>query len=204
MTKDKDQLIHYIPEAAVLPLTEWLNKNKVALKISRTRSSKLGDFRVARNGDFPRISINHDLNPYAFLITLVHEMAHAKVSAKKIRFRRIKPHGTEWQKVFSEMMQPFLNEDIFPETLLPAVQKYFQKPKASSTSDPHLMRALKAFDAPSENPQLNDLTSGDRFVFRNVSFEVVKKMRTRFQCRNLQNKRLYLIHGLAEVEKLTE
>ena len=204
MNKDKDQLIHYIPEAAVRPLTEWLQKNKVELKISRARRTKLGDFRVARNGDFPRISVNHDLNRYAFLITLVHEMAHAEVHAKNSHFRRIKPHGTEWQKVFSEMMQPFLNEEIFPGSLLPSVQKYFQKPKASSASDPYLMRALKAFDAPSENPQLNDLALGDRFMFRNVSFEVIKKMRTRFQCRNLQNKRLYLIHGLAEVEKLAE
>lgn len=204
MNKDKDQLIHYIPEAAVHPLTEWLQKNKVELKISRARRTKLGDFRVARNGDFPRISVNHDLNRYAFLITLVHEMAHAEVHAKNSHFRRIKPHGTEWQKVFSEMMQPFLNEEIFPGSLLPSVQKYFQKPKASSASDPYLMRALKAFDAPSENPQLNDLALGDRFMFRNVSFEVIKKMRTRFQCRNLQNKRLYLIHGLAEVEKLAE
>jgi len=204
MNKDKDQLIHYIPEAAVHPLTEWLQKNKVELKISRARRTKLGDFRVARNGDFPRISVNHDLNRYAFLITLVHEMAHAEVHAKNSHFRRIKPHGTEWQKVFSEMMQPFLNEEIFPGSLLPSVQKYFQKPKASSASDPYLMRALKAFDNPSENPQLNDLALGDRFMFRNVSFEVIKKMRTRFQCRNLQNKRLYLIHGLAEVEKLAE
>lgn len=204
MNTNKHQLIHYIPEAAVHPLTEWLHKNKVQLKISRTRSTKLGDFRVARNGDFPRISVNNNLNPYAFLITLVHEMAHAEVWNNKSRFRRIQPHGKEWRTVFSHLIQPFLNDSIFPEILLPAVQKYFQKPKASSVSDPHLMRALKVFDAPAENPQLKDLVAGDRFVFRKNNFEVVKRLRTRFQCQNLQNKRLYLIHGLAEVEKLSE
>lgn len=204
MNKDKYSLAEYIPEAALNPLLEWFNQNEVQLKISRSRSTKLGDFRVARNGDFPRISVNYNLNSYAFLITLVHEMAHAEVWKNKKWFRRIKPHGNEWQITFSQLMQPFLNETIFPENLLSAVQKYFQKPKASSVSDPHLMRALKAFDAPSESPQLNDLVLGDRFVFRNVSFEVIKKMRTRFQCRNLQNKRIYLIHGLADVEKLLD
>lgn len=204
MNKDKYSLAEYIPEAALNPLLEWFGQNEVQLKISRNRSTKLGDFRVARNGDFPRISVNYNLNSYAFLITLVHEMAHAEVWKNKKWFRRIKPHGNEWQITFSQLMQPFLNETIFPETLLPAVQKYFQKPKASSVSDPHLMRALKVFDAPSESPQLNDLVSGDHFVFRNVSFEVIKKMRTRFQCRNLQNKRIYLIHGLADVEKLSD
>ncbi len=204
MNKDKYPLAEYIPEAALELLLEWFKQNEVQLKISRNRSTKLGDFRVAHNGDFPRISVNYNLNSYAFLITLVHEMAHAEVWKNKSRFRRIKPHGKEWQTTFSQLMQPFLNETIFPETLLPAVQKYFQKPKASSVSDPYLMKALKQFDTDSESPQLNDLVSGDRFVFRNVSFEVIKKMRTRFQCRNLQNKRIYLIHGLAEVEKLVD
>jgi hypothetical protein len=204
MNKNAQVLSNYVPEATVHPLLEWFKKNQVQLKITRNRRTKLGDFRVAHNGDFPRISVNYNLNRYAFLITLVHEMAHAEVWENKRKFKQIKPHGKEWQTTFSLLMQPFLNENIFPETLLPSVIKYFQKPKASSVSDPHLMKALKAFDAPSENPQLNDLIIGDRFVFSGIPFEVVKKMRTRFECRNLQNKRLYLIHGLAEVEKLAD
>lgn len=204
MNKDKHLLVHYIPEPAVIPLVEWLHKNKVQLRISKTRRTKLGDFRLASNGDFPRISVNHNLNRYAFLITLVHEMAHAQVSATKSRFRRIQPHGKEWQAAFTQIMLPFLNESVFPETLLPVVKKYFIKPKASSVSDPYLMRALKAFDKPTENPLINELGSGDQFMFRETSYEVVKKLRTRYQCRNLQNDRMYLIHGLAEVEKLPE
>jgi len=204
MKSDQNLLKDYIPEEAVTPIADWLHQHNVLLKISRARRTKLGDFRASRNGDFPRISVNQNLNLYAFLITLVHEMAHAEVWRKKNGFRRIQPHGKEWRTTFSQMMEPFLNESIFPETLLPTVKKYFLKPKASSVSDPHLMKALKEFDTPNKNPQLNDLVSGDRFVFRNVTFEVVKKLRTRFQCRNLQNKRLYLIHGLAEVEKLAE
>lgn len=204
MNKDRDSLANYIPEATVEPITEWLQKNKVELKISRARKTKLGDYRVARNGDSPRISVNHDLNKYAFLITLVHEMAHAEAWKNKSFFRRSKPHGSEWQQAFSKMMQPFLNEDVFPETLLPTVKNYFIKPKASSVSDRHLMMALRAFDSPSIHPHLSDLVAGDQFIFRGVSYEIVKKLRTRFQCRNLQNNRVYLIHGLAEVEKLGE
>jgi len=204
MNYNKNIIANYIPKKAVTPIVEWLQKNNVQLKISNIRSTKLGDFRAAQNGGYPRISVNYNLNPYAFLITLVHEMAHAEVYKNNSRFKRIKPHGKEWQMTFSQMMQPFLNENIFPESLLPAVKRYFQKPKASSVSDPQLMRALKIFDAQSENPQLDDLLIGDKFIFRNIPFEVVKKMRTRFQCRNIKNKRLYLIHGLAEVERLPE
>jgi uncharacterized protein (UPF0179 family) len=65
------------------------------------------------------------------------------------------------------------------------------------------MRALKKYDKAIDNQQLYDFSSGNTFVFRNTPFEVVKKLRTRYQCKNLQNGRLYLIHGMAEVEKLT-
>lgn len=205
MNKDKELLFNYLPEAAVQPMVEWLHKNKVQLKISRARSTKLGDFRVARNGDSPRISVNYNLNPYSFLITLVHEMAHAEVFKSKPRFKRIQPHGREWQLAFSRLMEPFLNDSVFPKALLPVLTHYFQKPKASSFSDSKLMQALKAYNSEaSKKPQLNDLIPGDRFLLRQIPFRVEKKMRTRFQCKNLDNKRLYIIHGLAEVEKIQE
>ena len=203
MNKDKEVLLNYLPEAAIHPLVEWLHKNKVQLRISQARSTKLGDFRVEHNGDYPRISVNYNLNKYAFLITLVHEMAHAEVFRMKSRFKRVQPHGKEWQSTFSRLMSPFLNEDIFPETLLPVLRNYFQKPKASSFSDSKLMRALKEYNQETEKkPQLLDLNQGDRFLLRNIPFQAEKKLRTRYRCRNLQNNRLYIIHGLAEVEKL--
>ncbi|MBN1651760.1 MAG: hypothetical protein JW857_10555 [Bacteroidales bacterium] len=205
MNKDKELLFNYIPEAAVQPMVEWLHKNKVQLKITRARSTKLGDFRVARNGDSPRISVNYNLNPYSFLITLVHEMAHAEVFKTTSRFKRIQPHGIEWQLAFSRLMQPFLNDSVFPKSLLPLLNNYFQKPKASSFSDSKLMQALKMYNAEtSKKPQLNDLVLGDCFLLNQIPYRVEKKMRTRFQCKNLQNKRLYIIHGLAEVEKISE
>ena len=204
MDNSKHLLFDYIPESTVNQIDEWFNKNNVQLKISRARLTKLGDYRVANNGKSQLISVNYDLNPYAFLITLVHEMAHAEVWKHKKLFRRIKPHGKEWRQTFSQMMEPFLNENVFPKNLLPAVEHYFQKPKASSVSDPRLMKALKNYDQANGNLQLNDFVSGDRFLFRNSSFEVIKKLRTRYQCKNLDTNRLYLIHGLAEVKKLKD
>jgi hypothetical protein len=203
MGKDQDILADYIPLPAVIPIVDWLHKNKIQLKISRTRSTKLGDYRVDYSSNYQRISVNHNLNKYAFLITLVHEMAHAEVWKVKGNSRRILPHGKEWQNSFIRLMMPFLNNEVFPSELLPAVINYFKKPKASSVSDPKLMRALKKYDKAIDNQQLYDFSSGNTFVFRNTPFEVVKKLRTRYQCKNLQNGRLYLIHGMAEVEKLT-
>ncbi|MDP4750251.1 MAG: SprT-like domain-containing protein, partial [Schleiferiaceae bacterium] len=43
------------------------------------RSSKWGDFRPAHDGKPARIRVNRDLPPDAFLLTLLHELAHAHV-----------------------------------------------------------------------------------------------------------------------------
>ncbi len=204
MNDDIQLLIDYVPEKAVQPIVAWLHKNDVFLKISRARKTKLGDFKVEHNGKYPRISVNFNLNPYAFLITLVHEMAHAEVFWARRGFKRVQAHGSEWQKRFSQLMEPFLNATIFPESLLPVLRHYFEKPKASSAGDINLMLALKAFDKNNNSTQLLELAKGDRFIFQNQQFEIIKKNRTRFQCCNLQNKRFYLIHGLAEVEKLND
>ena len=76
MEKHRSILQKYIPVDAVDMVFEMIRQYKVHLKVSRKRSSKLGDYRSPHNGNGHQITVNHDLNPYAFLITLVHEFAH--------------------------------------------------------------------------------------------------------------------------------
>ena len=55
------------------------------MKFVLPRNTKLGDYKYDnKNGN--QITINNDLNPYATLITLTHEIAHAFVF-KKIWFK---------------------------------------------------------------------------------------------------------------------
>ena len=67
------------------------------VKITKPRKSKLGDFRILINGR-GQISVNENLNRYAFLITITHELAHAFVWK---RYKtRVMPHGKEWKSTF--------------------------------------------------------------------------------------------------------
>ena len=70
-----EYLKRYIPEASAAPILHYLNVYKVHLTITRERRSVLGDYRHATHYKNHRISINGNLNPYSFLITLIHEMA---------------------------------------------------------------------------------------------------------------------------------
>lgn len=191
----------YLPEGSIQPVADWFSKHHVILRISRSRRSKLGDFRSRGQLLPPFISVNHDLNPYSFLVTLLHEMAHAEVFFS--RKRRVLPHGQEWKSAYRSIAMPFLEVD----RLLPEFRKvfgsYLKNPAASSTSNNTLATFLKTLDAPrnvvliTEIPQNSHFSLPDGRVFRKG-----EKLRKRFRCECLNNKRIYLFSPMAEINPL--
>ena len=66
----------YLPAGAYDTVMQYLQHYKVHLTITKERRSVLGDYRFAVHGKNHRISVNGNLNSFAFLITLLHELAH--------------------------------------------------------------------------------------------------------------------------------
>src|SRR5690606_37915756 len=87
---------HIPPSAAPYAFQLW-KETPFVLKITRSRSSKVGDFTGCRHHSIHRITINRDLNPYLFLITYVHEVAHLRTFLHY--GTRVEPHGEEWKKI---------------------------------------------------------------------------------------------------------
>lgn len=199
----KIALEDHLPEKALDQIAQLILIHKVNLTITRSRVSKLGDFRAPTNKRPPRLSINGDLNKYAFLLTLLHEIAHLLVwNTHRLKYRRIKPHGLEWKEEFQKLMNPFLNEEIFPNDLLSIMIKHIQNPKASSSSDIALQRALKKYDEGENLPILADLEIGDSFNFRGKRFEILKKNRSRYLCIEYISRKKFLIHSMIEIDML--
>jgi SprT protein len=195
-------LVKYIPAPAVPRIADWIVDYGVHLKITGERSTKLGDFRPILNAvKGHKISVNFNLNRYAFLITLVHEMAHFKTWNE--HQQAVKPHGIEWKSNFREMLFPFLNEDVFPNELLPSLFDYLDNPAASSCSDMGLMRMLMKYDDV-QRTLLEDLPG--QSIFKLQTGRVFKKgeqKRKYFRCIELSSGKPYLINPLAEVELLS-
>ncbi len=169
------------------------------LKVVRSRTSKSGDFRAPHNGNPARITVNGDLNQYAFLVTLVHELAHFVVHIDQGK-RRDRPHGTDWKTAFRELMSPFMFPHIIPPDILFPLATYLKNPKASSSGDQDLMRALRQHDMKPEQITLEDLPYDALFRIHNgMVFRKKEKLRTRFTCIQVQTKRTYRISPLAEV-----
>jgi SprT protein len=191
-------LAHFLPNGALDPVLASLHQHGIHLKITRGRKSVLGDYRPAYKGQPHRISVNGDLNPYHFLVTFLHELAHLETH---IRFgRRVNPHGPEWQESFAKLLRDYLALKLFPSDLEPVLQRSISRPAASTCSDPVLYRALSAFNPPGGMVRVEDLAPGSHFrTERGQHFTLIGKRRTRYLCHERGSGRGFLFPGIHEV-----
>ncbi len=192
----KNILQKYIPVNAIELIEYLINEHKINLKIVNQRQTKHGDFRKLASGRM-QITVNNNLNPHQFLLTLVHEIAHHVTHQK---FGRVQPHGKEWKTVFQHLMLPFLQPKIYPKEILPYLATYLKNPKASTDSDVKLSLVLRGREAEAGKNFIFDVPFGGLFHFKNKIYKRGNKRRTRYECLRIQDKRVYLFNQNTEVE----
>ena len=198
------QLRSFLPEGCFEPVMLYLQQYRVHLTVTRQRQSILGDYRHAHEGKPHRISVNSNLNPYSFLITLLHELAHLLTYERY--GHRVPAHGKEWKHQFSMILDQFLQQRVFPADIEKALLRSIQNPAASSCGDEHLMRVLRVYDRPSANQVLVEQVpegkpfkiSGDRLFLRGP------QQRKRIRCQEIATGKWYLFSPVYEVTQLTE
>ena len=151
----------YIPQTAHEQILELLNDKDLQIIVKRARKTRHGDYRKLKNVGH-QITVNANLNPWRFLVTLIHEIAH--YHTYKFYGNNIQPHGLEWKQMFQKIMLPFLRPDVFPKTILPHLAKYIKNPKATTDSDVHLSLALKLLDPPNNKIYVFDVKPGSIFI----------------------------------------
>ena len=187
----------FVPPKAVAYCVKLYDHLDFEFKVKRARKTKLGDYRFTREDKKHTITVNNDLNKFAFLVTYLHEVAHL-ITFNEFK-GRVDPHGNEWKENFKKIASPMLTEDIFEKPVLVSLKSYFKNPKASSCSDPVLYQVLKKYDPPSDKLFLKELEKGDLFTFNEKTYKVEGKRRTRIEALHINTNRLYLISQLAEV-----
>lgn len=187
---------NFIPEKAI-PFVQFLiDEHSFELKIVNQRQTKHGDFRKLANGKY-QITVNNNLNEYQFLLTLVHEIAHHVTHQK---FGRVQPHGKEWKAVFQHLMLPFLRPEIYPKEMLPFLANYLKNPKASTDSDTKLSLALREFKAEEGKTFIFQIPVNHYFSYKNIIYKKGNLRRTRVECLNMNNKKVYLFNKNVEVD----
>jgi SprT protein len=193
----------YIPELAVEDILEYfLTKKDLSFKVTNKRITKLGDFRYDYATKHSTITVNCDLNQYNFLITLLHEMAHYE--CWKSHKKTVKPHGEEWKHHYRLVAIPFLKTEIFPPEILETFTEYLQNPSASTCGDFDLMRKLKEHNLEKNDNKilLENLAVNSVFKINNKVMVKMEQRRKRFLCKDKTSGKLYLVSGIAEVEKV--
>jgi SprT protein len=203
MTSEKilDILQSHVPTTAIPYCFDLWKATPFELKVSRSRQTKVGDFTSRGTRKHPRITLNIDLNPFQFLLTYVHEVAHLHVYLK--HGNRVDPHGEQWRTTFTELMIPMLWENVFPEEILHELRRHMINPMASSFSDPRLTQVMRKFDHNAHQfVTLSELPEGSIFTFQKRQFIKGKLRRTRVLCREVKSKRDYLVPADALVHNV--
>jgi hypothetical protein len=190
----------FIPEGSYTEVLEYLHHYKVHLTITKERKTVLGDYRHAFQGKNHRISVNGNLNPYAFLITLIHELAHLVTFMEY--GNAVNSHGREWKKIFAVLMSKFLKAKLFPSDIKKALEHSLHNLPASSCADEGLMRVLKTYDQRKNGMVLvEELNEGAFFeIDAGKIFKKGKQLRKRFQCIEIKTGKLFLFSPVYEVK----
>jgi len=195
-----NHLQKYLPVGTYEPVLHFLSEYHVHLTIARERTSILGDYRHRTNGSNHRISVNGNLNPFAFLITLIHELAHLLTYEKF--GNKVLSHGREWKQVYGFLLDQFLKNKTFPADIEYEIKKTLHNPAASSCAEEGLTRILHRYDVKKPGRQLIEDMSADT-VFKTSDGRVFKKgnkIRKRYRCQEISTGRIYLFSPVYEAE----
>ncbi len=198
------QLKTYLPEGSFDDVAHYLQHYKVHLTITRERKSVLGDYRNSFADKNHRISVNGNLNQYAFLITLLHELAHLFTYE---RFgHRVQAHGPEWKNEFSKVLAQFLLKKVFPPDIDRALLRTLQNPAASSCADVSLLRVLHKYDDKDEGTILVEaVPDGKTFRIKGGKvFRRIERIRKRIKCVEVATGKVYLFSPVYEAESIND
>ena len=196
------RLQDFLPPGTYEAVLQYLQQYHVHLTIAKERKSILGDYRHRTYEKNHRISVNGNLNVYAFLITLLHEIAHL------LQFEqygnKVASHGKEWKNIFGQLLAQFIQNKIFPQDIEQALLRSLSNPSASSCADEVLLRTLKNYDAtPSHLIMIESVPENAFFkTHDNRIFQKGQRLRKRYKCVEIKTGRLYLFSPVYEVEVL--
>lgn len=188
---------HHFPASVAEYCFQLWQDHPFTFVVSKTRSSKLGDYRYQSKAGH-RISVNQNLNSYAFLVTYLHEVAHLLVYQQYKN--KAKAHGPEWKTTFRELFEPILDEALLPPHLVQALQAYLKDPAASSCGCGPLMEVLRDFDPPSDELPLEQLPEGTWFQIKNLTLCKRNLRRSRYLCESAGASKRYLVSKHALVK----
>ena len=169
----------HMPDGWQVAVQAMLAANPILVQVVRHRKTKHGDHLVTGAREFSIITVNASGNPWQFVLTLLHEIAHAEV-AHQTR-HRVAPHGKEWKLAFRELLEA--HHHLFPPGLANPVMDYARNPLYSADSHGALAAALRRHDTLDLRPTVQELALGQWFSLDDKTVLVKQRLlRKWFRC----------------------
>ncbi len=193
----------YLPENSLTEVREMIEKYQVNIRLAKNRKRIHGTYYRPTKHDGHRISINQNLNPYAFLITFLHEFAHLYSWVYDHSFQ----HGKIWQKHFSSLLLRFITLKAFPIDIETALLLHIENVKSSDFLDVNLSRILQKYDnidLKENEAMLADIPVSAFFSYNNKTYINQGLMRKYYLCKDIATNKKYRFHPLALVQCITK
>lgn len=190
----------FLPSNSLSYIESLLKETPLLIRITPPRKTRFGSFVARKKQGRFTINISGNLNSYAFLITLIHEIAHIK--CWELYGNKVNPHGNEWKNIFINLMMPLIKDNMFPQDLNDVLVKHLMNPKSSGSYDSHLVKALRVYDKNNKDfVHVEEIPLGEKFEFQDGRIFVRgEKLRRRYRCEEVGTKRIYLFNPVAEVK----
>lgn len=199
-----EPLSKHIPEGTADFVVSLVKNYNVVIHVVNSRKSKSADFRPSVNNSRPhRITINHDLSADAFLIILLHEIAHL-ITWERYK-RTIKPHGPEWKNNYFEILTQLLKTPKLSENLKILIYKHLQNGIQSTIRETDFIRTMTKPKDDKPVVLVDDLPINTIFTLAGgKTFKKGVKLRSRYRCICINNNRPYLVGATARVSGIIE
>ena len=199
-----NHLNSFLPPGTFDAVEEYLRFYKIHLTVTQHRKSILGDYRHRTHFSNHRISINGSLNKYAFLITLLHEIAHLLTFEK--HGNKVMAHGNEWKTIYASLLKQFVENRIFPSDIEKELLTSLKNPAASSCAEDDLIRVLRKYDVNTNGYKLvEEIPPNSLFKLDDGKvFKKGERQRKRFKCEEVGTGKIYLFSPVYEVEMIPQ
>lgn len=199
-----NHLNSFLPPGTFDAVEEYLRFYKIHLTVTQHRKSILGDYRHRTHFSNHRISINGSLNKYAFLITLLHEIAHLLTFEKYAN--KVMAHGNEWKTIYASLLKQFVENRIFPSDIEKELLTSLKNPAASSCAEDDLIRVLRKYEVNTNGYKLvEEIPQNSLFKLDDGKvFKKGEKQRKRFKCEEVGTGKVYLFSPVYEVEVIPQ
>lgn len=193
-------LSSYLPASAADMVMAMIQHSSVLIRVVPPRKTLLGSFKPAVGARKHVITVNADLNPYQFLVVLLHEWAHY------VQWQQCKEkgHGAGWKTCYAHLLLQYVNSAEFPHDLCEAIVRYTGHIKSTECADMDLCRLFQKYDNMIQKQQslffLADIPEKTVFLHNEIPMQKQKTLRKYIVCKNLNNSRLYRCHPSMKVE----